>query len=122
MAALLTVEALAGALEAAAASLRGALNPARAEASAEVTDDVLARARALHDKLGRRQAEVLSLLSEAGEQGETTGTLSRRMSYDQPNVYLTLRGLVAAGMVIRDAKADPHRYRLAPILMGPGPS
>ncbi len=40
------------------------------------------------------------------------------MDYDQPNVYLTLRGLITLGFVERDHQTTPHTYRLTELLWG----
>jgi hypothetical protein len=74
------------------------------------------RAQSLHPHLGKRQIEALSLVEEIGSGGAETGTLSRRMNYDQPNVYLTLQGLVKRGLIEKDASQHAHRYYLSPLL------
>ena len=107
----LTAEVLADALEAAARVLRGAGRDAAAPEAADI-DSAVALARELHPALGGRQAMVIELLDAAEPTGTTTGALSRTMDYDQPNVYLTLRGLITLGFAEKDASTDPHTYRL----------
>lgn len=71
------------------------------------------RAREIHPELGPRQAEILEQLEIAGDDGTTTGVIFRNIGYAQPNVYLTLRGLITLGLAEKDALTSPHRYRLA---------
>ena len=75
--------------------------------------DIVSRARAIHPQLGPRQAEIVTLLHEFGQAGTNTGVLSRRMSYSQSNVHLTLKEMIRSGLVERDADAHPHRYMLS---------
>lgn len=112
----LTLEAMAEALEAAASALRRRAAMADAPEEQPRVNGVVARARAAHPLLGPRQAEILQLLEEAGREGTNTGVLSRRMAYEQPNVYLTLRGLITLGFVERDEATSPHRYRLTSLM------
>lgn len=114
-------DAMAEALEAAAAVLRRHSALADIESPTEGADGVVSRARAVHPLLGPRQAEVLGLLEEAGREGTNTGVLSRAMEYDQPNVYLTLRGLIALGFVEKDETTRPHTYCLTGVLWGDSP-
>lgn len=117
----LTPGLLADALEAAVTVLRGGSAPAALVPVVTTPpggDDAVSRARALHPLLGPRQAEILSLLEDAGAQGTNTGVISREMGYEQPNVYLTLRGLITMGFVTKDESTHPHRYRLSETLMG----
>src|SRR5437773_7546692 len=97
------LEALAEALDTAsvvlkrrAALLTGEVGDAHASAGA------VARARVIHPLLGPRQAEVIEQLEQAGRAGTNTGVISRAIKYDQPNVYLTLRGLTTLGFVEKD--------------------
>jgi Fe2+ or Zn2+ uptake regulation protein len=76
----------------------------------------IAKARAIHERLGRRQAQILGVLEEAGGDGTNTGVISRAIDYDQPNVYLTLQSLVGLGFVDKDKTTDPHTYGLTPRL------
>lgn len=83
----------------------------------ETTDaGAVAKARAIHDQLGQRQAQILAVLEEFGEAGTNTGVISRRIGYDQPNVYITLRVLAGLGFVEKDETTNPHTYRLASLL------
>lgn len=112
--------ALADALDAASASLRQSLALHAADGGAEPgspAGSAVDRAKALHPQLGPRQAEVLTLLEKAGNDGTTTGAISRAIGYDQPNVYLTLRGLMTLNFVEKDATTSPHTYRLTPLLL-----
>jgi DNA-binding IclR family transcriptional regulator len=70
----------------------------------------------LHPLLGKRQAEVIGLLAKEHPEATNTGKLSRAMEYDQPNVYLTLQGLIQANLVVKDATQRPHQYGLSPNL------
>jgi len=74
---------------------------------------VVGRARVMHPLLGKRQAEIIELLAEEHPKTTNTGKLSRAMDYDQPNVYLTLQGLIQANLVIKDATQRPHQYGLS---------
>ena len=74
---------------------------------------VVDRARAIHPQLGPRQIEVLEVLEIADTEGTSTGHISSIIDYEQPNVYLTLRGLTALGFVAKDETTRPHTYRLA---------
>jgi hypothetical protein len=114
-------DAMAEALEAAAAVFRRHSALADADSSTVGAGNVVSRARAVHPLLGPRQAEILGLLEEAGRKGTNTGVLSRAMEYDQPNVYLTLRGLIGLGFVEKDETTSPHTYRLTDVLWGDSP-
>jgi hypothetical protein len=108
------LDAMADALDAASRVLRQRLaliEPGPA-AKGQIREGAVARARAMHERLGRRQAEILEVLEEAGSAGTNTGVISRKIGQDQANVYLTLRGLVGLGFVEKDATTDPHTYRL----------
>ena len=115
------LDAMAEALEAGAAVLRRHSALADVESPARAAGGVVSRARAVHPLLGPRQAEILGLLEEAGREGTNTGVLSRAMEYDQPNVYLTLRGLIGLGFVEKDETTSPHTYRLTDLLWGDSP-
>jgi len=62
----------------------------------------------MHPQLGPRETEVIAALEEQGTQGMSAGSISRAIRYDEPNVYLTLRGLVTRRFVEKDAMTDPH--------------
>jgi len=111
----LTCEALAEAFEAAATVLRrhAALNPVGEQ---PLLIGAVARARVINPALGSRQTEILELLDDYGATGTNTGVLSRAMGYAQPNVYLTLQGLIGQGLVQRDEHTKPHTYRLSEAL------
>jgi hypothetical protein len=115
------LDAMAEALEAAAAVLRRRSALADVESPTVAAAGVVSRARAVHPLLGPRQAEILGLLEESGRGGTNTGVLSRAMEYDQPNVYLTLRGLIGLGFVEKDETTSPHTYRLTDVLWGDTP-
>ncbi len=114
------LEALADALDAASSALRQHLvllePPAARATDGQAPADAIAKARAIHERLGPRQAQILEVLEEAGNDGTNTGVISRKLGYDQPNVYLTLRVLVGLGFVEKDQTTDPHTYRLTPLL------
>jgi DNA-binding IclR family transcriptional regulator len=57
-------------------------------------------------------------LEQAGSEGTGTGAIVRAISYDQPDVYLTLKGLQALDFAEKDASTRPHTYRLGPRLRG----
>jgi hypothetical protein len=114
----LVLDAIAEALEAAAAVLRR--HAAAPEPAATVAEPGAAsaaeRARLAHPMLGFRQIEIIRLLEAAGTKGTTTGAISSTLRYDQPNVYLTLKNLIVLGFAEKDSKASPHRYFLGPAL------
>jgi hypothetical protein len=109
---------MADALDAASRVLRQrlALVETAPSNNGKVPEGAVARARAMHERLGGRQAEILEVLEEAGGAGTNTGVISRRIGQDQANVYLTLRALVRLGFVEKDDTTDPHTYRLAALL------
>jgi DNA-binding IclR family transcriptional regulator len=74
------------------------------------------------EHLGSDLAEIIELLDKAGPFGSNTGFLSRSMGYDQPNVYLTLRGLIGLGFVEKDESGRPHSYRLSKVLKDEPPA
>jgi hypothetical protein len=78
------------------------------------------RARSIHPSLGPRQAQILEVLEQYGEAGTNTGVISRAIRYSQPNVHLTLMGLMDAGLAVRDATVRPHLYWLAERLRSDG--
>jgi DNA-binding MarR family transcriptional regulator len=71
------------------------------------------RAKSLHPELGPRQTEILGLLEIAGPDGTSTGHIAKKIGYPQPDVYLTLRGLVTRGFVEKNDSSSPHRYSLS---------
>lgn len=115
-----TLQAVADALDAASSLLRQRIalsQPYRPSSSPFLS--AAERARELHHSLGDRQVQVLTQLDQAGKDGTTTGHISRKIDYGQPNVYLTLRRLQALGLVQKDESAHPHIYRLAgPLVPG----
>jgi DNA-binding transcriptional ArsR family regulator len=112
------LEALADALDAASGALRQHLAllgpPAARGADGQAPQGAVAKARAIHERLGSRQAQILEVLEEAGGDGTNTGVISKAIGQDQPNVYLTLRSLAGLGFVEKDKTTDPHTYRLSP--------
>jgi DNA-binding IclR family transcriptional regulator len=66
----------------------------------------------MHPLLGPRQAEIIRELEKAEPDGTSTGRIVEAIQYDQPDVYLTLRGLVGLSFAEKDASTRPHRYRL----------
>ncbi len=75
----------------------------------------------MHPHLGKRQAEVIEVLEGARRAGTNTGSISRTIGYDQPNVYLTLRGLATLAFVEKDERTSPDTYRLTELLLGEKP-
>jgi hypothetical protein len=111
------LNAAADALNAAASTLRQhaiALSP---QVSDGQSLSAVERARVQHPQLGPRQAEAITLLEPLYPEGTDTGYLYREMDYDQPNVYLTLQGLIKLGIVEKNATTRPHTYRLHPDFM-----
>jgi hypothetical protein len=116
---MMMLEALAEALEASAAALRRRLALVEAGESAEFAREDLgavARARAFHEQLGHRQAQILEVLEQAGPGGTDTGKIARAIDYDQTNVYITLRVLCGLGFAEKDETTRPHTYRLGSLL------
>src|ERR1051325_958163 len=113
----LVLEAIADGLDAMSATIRRHAALLNAGPAAPTPAGAVERARAMHPMLGKRQAEVISLLEDAGAAGTNTGAISKAMDYDQPNVYLTLQALIDLDFVQKDATTTPHTYRLAPILL-----
>jgi DNA-binding MarR family transcriptional regulator len=116
------LETLADAAEAFAATLRqhaNPISPQQAVPTGNTPEDVVARARIIHPLLGKRQAEIIGLLAQEHPNTTNTGKLSRAMNYDQPNVYLTLQGLIQANLAVKDATKHPHQYGLSPNLFDP---
>jgi hypothetical protein len=113
----LLLGALADALDAASATLRQRLALLEPDESEQTSLGAVAQARRIHPHLGRRQIEILEMLETAGSTGTNTGVISRGINYDQPNVYLTLSGLINLGFVEKDETTRPHTYRLAALLL-----
>jgi hypothetical protein len=118
------LEAMADALEAAAAVLRRravAWHPDASEAyhaGATAQQGTLAdRARRIHRTLGERQEQMLPLLAGAGVQGATSGDIARALEYDHANATITLNAMVKAGLLLKDESAVPYRFRLVPELL-----
>lgn len=123
MADIAILEAIADSYDAASAKLREQITllklaSSAAEPEPATPQNVVARARAIHPQIGPRQIEVLEVLEVADTEGTSTGHISRIIGYDQPNVYLTLQGLMAQGFVAKDETTRPHTYRLAGPLAG----
>jgi hypothetical protein len=115
------LDAIAEALEAAAAVLRSrATSPrsgaAAAPAASDLSASVIERARIVHPMLGERQAEILVLVEQAGVAGTTTGEIGRALNYDSTNVHIALSTLARYELVEKDTTVYPHRYRLGPAL------
>jgi DNA-binding MarR family transcriptional regulator len=119
------VRTIIGALESASDSIRHAADALRGTLEQGALDgherteqyaNAVMRAKEIHPALGPRQAEILEELEIAGADGTTTGVIFRKIGYPQPDVYLTLRGLVTRGLAEKDESASPQRYRLASAL------
>lgn len=115
--------ALADALEAAATSLRASalihgsdLSSTPPPSVESVDTSAVERARSAHPQLGERQAEIIDLLEAAEPTGTDTGSISRALDYDQPNVYLTLAALIRHQLAEKDATTHPHCYRLGKLV------
>jgi len=110
-----TLEAVVDALDAASALLRErlALLPvAAAGVAAQQPPSAVELARAIHPLLGPRQAQIIGELEKAGPAGTTTGRIREAIHYDQPDVYLTLKGLIELRFAEKDPSSRPHIYRL----------
>ena len=84
-----------------------------AQPKVDTKTNAVVRARQIHPELGPRQAEILKELEGVGAAGTSTGPISNKIGYAQPNVYLTLKVLTTLGLVEKDELVTPHRYRLA---------
>jgi len=112
------LEAMADALEAAAAVLRRRVAAGRPPASGTSHAETLTeRARQIHRTLGERQEQMLPLLAAAGVHGVTAGDIARALEYDPANATITLNAMVKAGLLRKDDSAVPYRFRLAPELL-----
>lgn len=107
-------EAMAKTLRQIAAEIDGDEVPAASEAAP--AGSALERALQLHPMMGARQRELIPLVEREGKRGADTGVLSRTMGYDQPNVYLTLQGLIRRNFIVKDTSSHPHRYFIGPAL------
>jgi hypothetical protein len=109
------LESASDSIREAAKVIRGTLEDGALDGGerAELNASAVLRAKAIHPGLGPRQAEILEELEIAGADGTTTGVIFRKIGYPQPDVYLTLRGLVTRGLAEKDESASPQRYRLA---------
>jgi len=113
-----TLEAMAEALEAAAAVLRRRAVEHRPDAPEVRTARTLAeRARRIHRMLGERQEQMLPLLAQAGKHGVTSGDIARAVGYNHANTMITLNAMVKAGLLQKDESAVPYRFRLIPELL-----
>lgn len=111
------LEAMADALEAAAAVLRrraaeGPPGVSKAQHAGTLTE----RARRIHRMIGERQEQMLPLLAEAGEYGKTSGDIARELDYDHANAMITLNAMVKAGLLLKTELA-PYRFSLVPELL-----
>jgi DNA-binding MarR family transcriptional regulator len=112
------LEAMADALEAAAAVLRRRAATGHPGVSeARDTRPLAERARQIHRRLGERQEQMLPLLATAGEHGATSGDIARALNYDQANATITLNMMVKAGLLLKDESKVPYRFRLVPELL-----
>lgn len=112
------LEALADALEAAAAVLRRRAAAGHLDASqAQHTATLAERARRIHRRLGERQEQMLPLLAAAGERGTTSGDIARALDYDHANATITLNMMVKFGLLLKDESRIPFRFRLVPELL-----
>jgi hypothetical protein len=112
------LEAMADALDAAAAVLRRRAAGWRTGVSAAQPAGTLAeRARRIHRMLGERQEQMLPLLAAAGERGATSGDIARALEYDPANATITLNAMVKAGLLRKDESAVPYRFRMVPELL-----
>lgn len=112
--------ALADALDAASRLLRERATAPTQPAPEPRATGAVERARSIHPSLGPRQAQILEVLEQYGNAGTNTGVISRAIHYSQPNVHLTLMGLMDAGLAVRDASVRPHVYWLAERLRADG--
>jgi hypothetical protein len=112
------LEAMADALEAAAAVLRRRAVGWQPGVSEPQPSGTLAeRARQIHRMLGERQEQMLPLLAAAGEQGATSGDIARALEYDHANATITLNAMVKAGLLLKDESAVPFKFTLVPELL-----
>jgi len=112
------LEAMADALDAAAAVLRRRAAARHPDASGAYPAGTLPeRARQIHRMLGERQEQMLPLLAEAGEQGATSGDIARALQYDHANATITLNAMVKAGLLLKDESVMPYRFMLVPELL-----
>lgn len=112
------LEAMADALEAAAAVLRRrAAGWHTGVSEAQPAGTLAERARRIHRMLGERQEQMLPLLAAAGEHGATSGDIARALEYDQANAMITLNAMVKARLLLKDESTMPYRFRLVPELL-----
>lgn len=112
------LEAMADALEAAAAVLRRHAAAGPPPAPGSLGAGTLAeRARRVHRMLGQRQEQMLPLLAAAGEHGATAGDIARALEYDPANATITLNAMVKAGLLRKDESQVPYLFRLTPELL-----
>jgi hypothetical protein len=112
------LDAMADALEAAAAVLRRRAATWHSDVpQAQDAETLAERARQIHRMLGERQEQMLPLLAAAGEHGATSGDIARALDYDHANATITLNAMVKAGLLLKDESAVPYRFRLVPELL-----
>jgi hypothetical protein len=111
------LEAMADALEAAAAVLRRRAAGRPGVSVTRHAGTLAERARQIHRLLGERQEQMLPLLAAAGEYGATSGDIARALEYDHANAMITLNAMVKAGLLLKDESAAPYRFRLVPELL-----
>lgn len=111
------LEAMADAMEAAAAVLRRRAAASHPGVSTTQHATLAERARQIHRLLGERQEQMLPLLAAAGEHGATSGDIARALEYDHANATITLNAMVRAGLLLKDESAVPYRFRLVPELL-----
>jgi predicted transcriptional regulator len=87
-----------------------------AAAPTTTPEEAVIRARALHPSLGPTQATLVEHMASYYPEWTNMGVLARNMNREQPNVHLTLKALIAQGVVDKDSNASPQLYRLSPAL------
>jgi hypothetical protein len=80
------------------------------------TGSALERALGIHPSMGPRQRELITLVEGIGARGADTGELSRASGMSQPNVHLTLKGMMTRGLIRKDESQRPQRYYLGAAL------
>ncbi|WP_326951263.1 hypothetical protein OG439_22280 [Amycolatopsis sp. NBC_01307] len=86
------------------------------EAPTTTPEEAVIRARALHPSLGPTQATLVEHMASYYPEWTNMGVLARNMNREQPNVHLTLKALIAQGVVEKDSNASPQLYRLSSAL------
>jgi hypothetical protein len=97
------------------ASAADALHEQAARDGAQpLADRVVAYARQKHPALGQRQEPMLRVVAAAHPDGISHAAASAAMPEPSlANDYLTLKALIARGLVSKDDKTSPHHYYLA---------